>query len=204
MRKWLSLATERFATKRTSKEPTSYELSYGDFADFILDLLRQQQPPFCHNEWHLATVEVPSDWEAVFELCCHMNALAVCVGAVNTICGLEVASELGEAFARRLEVQFGDTGAKLATILASQLFAEPLTPDHSVFQREDTKEWSRHCETFGRAKAALDNVQIEDRHRLEALSRLGRCMIYASHCSQTRFGAVVPKLRLFNEIPKPS
>jgi hypothetical protein len=183
-------------TTKVQPAPESYELSYAEFADFLLRRMHEKQPPFDRNEWHLATVEIPSDWDAVFEVICEMNAIAVGIWLIITIHGQATGVAALQAIIDHVEYVSEENGKTLAAFLVAIVFANPIAADDPVFQREDTVKWSQHLLVFGRAKEALALVQIEERHRPEALSRLGRCMVYATDCSTTRFSTLVNKLRL--------
>lgn len=185
----------RFGSKQ---QPTAikdtYEVTPEGFCLVILERMGNEEPPFDHNEWHLASLEIPSDWEIFFELACHTNALTTCVGLINESHGTDRATEVAEIFTSKLEAA-GEGGPRIAALFVAQLFAMPLSSEHPVFMRDDAKEWSKHLFIFGQAAAALNHFQIEERHKPEALSRLGRCMVYASHCSRTRLGQTIPKVR---------
>jgi hypothetical protein len=180
--------------------PDHYELTYAACAEFLLERLHSKEPPFDHNEWHLAPIEIPSEeWEAVFELISWMNSFALFVMLVleqhGEDSGLKLAHELNEQLLSVLP----DSGPALARFLGAILYAPPLPCDDPVFARNKwCRDWSSHTEVFGRAKAALDCVTEIDRE--EALSLLGPCMVYGTHCSRTRFSNVVPKIR-FKENP---
>lgn len=81
------------------------------------------------------------------------------------------------------------------------LTAPPLPSDLLVFATNSDKDskWLSNpssafvSDAFGRANAALNHVTEIDRE--EALSLLGPCITYGSHCSRERFSAVIPKIR---------
>ncbi len=180
----------------TQPSPEFYEISHAYFADFLLRRMHEKEPPFDRNEWHLASVEIPSDWDALFELICEMNAMAVCICLIFTIHGETTGITALKAITDYLKDVLKESGETLSAFLVAIVFAEPIAADDPVFQREDAVKWSHHLLVFGRAKEALTLVHIEQRHRPEALSCLGRCMVYATNCSTTRFSALVNKLRL--------
>jgi hypothetical protein len=181
--------------------PDHYELTYAGCADFLLERLHSKEPPFDPNEWHLAAIKIPSEErEATFELISWMNSFALFVMLVLDQHGEESGLKLARELNEQLLSVLPDSGPALARFLGAILSAPPLPYDHPVFARNEwCQKWSTHTKEFGRAKAALDCVTEIDRE--EALSLLGPCMVYGTHCSLTRFSGLVPKIR-FIENPQ--
>ena len=181
----------------TAETPDSYELTYPQCASFLIERMGADEVPFHRSEWHLALVEIPSDWDPLFDVACSMNALVVFVSEVSSCHGEQAAIGVADALAALLG-RAPETGPKVVRLFSAMLFAETIATDHPVLQREDTRDWKNHLLMFGRAKAAIELMAIEERHRNEAISRLGRCLIYATHCSSTRFHAAVAKMRFLD------
>jgi hypothetical protein len=118
-----------------------------------------------------------------------MNAIAVCIFLIIASYDQPTGMAVLQATIDLLKAVLKEDGEKLSAFLVAIVFAEPLATDDPVFQREDAAKWSSHLVVFGRASEVLKTIQIEERHRPEALSSLGKCMVYGTHCSSTRFGA---------------
>jgi hypothetical protein len=110
------------------------------------------------------------------------------------VSGRRNAGSAMRAISARMRAVYKDDGEALTPFFHTICFADAIPADDPIFAREDTAKCAIHLLIFGRAKAALGLIKLEDRHRPEALSKLGQCMVYATHCSTTRFGAIVPKI----------
>lgn len=176
----------------------NYELTYVECADFLLQRMHDQEPPFSRDEWHLATVKIPSEeLDATFELINWMNSLSLFVLKVAEYYGNGSAQTFASELVEQLVTRLPDSGPTLAMFFDAIVSAPPLASDHPIFDDENCARWSTHTDTWGRAKAALDHVNEINRN--ETLRLLGPCMIYGTHCSLTRFGTVIPKLRFIQE-----
>jgi hypothetical protein len=175
----------------------AYELTYAECADFLLGRMHAQEPPFDRHEWHLATIKIPSDeLDATFEFICWMNSLALFVSGIAERNSDNAGNQLAGELVEQLKSRFHDSGPTLTMFFNAILCAPPLPSDHSAFKEKAGEKWSAHTAVFGRAKAALDHVDIEKSAREAALSLLGPCMVYGTQCSITRFSTVIPKIRL--------
>jgi hypothetical protein len=193
----------------------SYELTYTGCADFLIERMVAEEPPFDHGEWYSALIqrELPSGGldaitpglDAIFEFICWMNSLAVFVSGIIESQGEESGYSLIRAVEEQLIARLPDAGPRLVMFFRAVLTAPPLPPDHPVFTINSDKDskWlstPTHAvvtDAFGRAKAALDHVTQID--RVGALSLLGPCITYGSICSKERFSTVIPKIRFVEE-----
>ena len=184
--------------RKNHPAPEHYELTYAECADFLLQRMLANEPPFDRSEWHTATVEIPSEeLEATFELICWMNSLVMFLWKVIEQHGDDAGRSLARELIEQMLSRLPDSGPSLVMFFNAILDAPSLLPDHSVFTRENCALWSKHIDAFGRAKAALDHVSEIDRE--EELSLLGPCIAYGSACSLERFSAVVPKIRFVQQ-----
>ena len=193
--RYLGSLNSRLPQGPEKSAPDRYELTYAQCADFLLQRIHSLEPPFDHNEWHLAAIEIPSEeWEATFELISWMNSFALFVMLVTEQHGNSSGLMLSRALDEQLRSVLPDSGPALAMFFRAILDAPSLPYDDPVFTRNHwCQTWSTHTAEFGRAKAALDCVTEIDRE--EALSLLGPCMVYGTHCSLIRFSGLVPKIR---------
>lgn len=188
----------------------SYELTYAECADFLIQRMVAVEPPFDHGEWYTALIqlEVPSGGldaitpglDAIFEFICWMNSLAIFVSGIIESQGEASGRLLIRELEEQLIARLPDAGPVLVMFFRAELTAPPLQSDHPVFAQKNCEKWSKHTEAFGRAKAALDHVSdIGNISKEEALSLLGRCVVCGTICSSERFSAVIPKIRFVNE-----
>jgi hypothetical protein len=84
----------------------------------------------------------------------------------------------------------------LMSNFAAMLLAEPIDPDHEVFCLPDGEGLNAHVHAFGRAKIAIDRVDLPEKQRLIAWSKLARCLVFNTHCATLRFGAVTERFTL--------
>lgn len=128
----------------TAETPASYNLTYGQCADFLIERMQANEVPFHRSEWHLASVEIPSDWDPLFDVASSMNALVVFVSEVSSCHGEEPAVGVAEALATLLG-RVPETDPKVVRLFSAMLFADTIATDHPVFQREDTRDWKTIC-----------------------------------------------------------
>ena len=184
----------------------SYELTYAGCADFLIQRMYAEEPPFDHSEWYFALIrlDLPSgELDAIepglynaFKCCCWMNSLAIFVSGIIESQGEEAGYLLIRALEEQLVARLPDAGPALAALFRAELAAPPLPTDHPVFAQKNCESFSKHTAAFGRAKAALDYApEIGKITKVEALSLLGRCVVYGTICSSKRFSTVIPKIR---------
>ena len=190
----------------------SYELTYAGCADFLIQRMVAEEPPFDHGEWYTALIqrEVPSGGldaitpglDAIFEFICWMNSLVIFVSGIIESQGEESGWLLIRELEKQLVARLPDAGPSLVMFFRAELAAPPLPSDHPVFAQKNCEKWSKQSEAFGRAKAALDHVSdIGNISKDEALGLLGRCVVYGTHCSSTRFSTSIPKIRFVESPP---
>jgi hypothetical protein len=186
--------------------PDHYELDYAGCADFLIQQMVAEEPPFDRGEWYIALIQlelppggldaITPGLDAIFEFTCWMNSLAIFVSGIIESQGQESGNLLIRELEEQLIARLPDAGPSLVMFFRAELTAPPLPSDHPVFERKPCESWSKHTEAFGRAKAALDHVsEIGSISKLEALSLLGRCVVYGTICSSKRFSTVIPKIR---------
>jgi hypothetical protein len=199
--------------RRTSKSGVGvghYDLTYAGCADFLIQRMVAEEPPFDHGEWYIALIqlELPSGGldaitpglDAIFEFICWMNSLVVFVSGIieshGEVSGDLLIGQLEEQLIARLP----DAGPSLVMFFRAEFTAPPLPSDHPVFTQKNCEVWAKHTAAFGRAKAALDHVSdIGNISKEEALSLLGRCVGYGTICSSERFSTVIPKIRFVEQ-----
>jgi hypothetical protein len=196
-------------------EPESghYDLTYAGCADFLIQRMIGQEPPFDRDEWYFAQIrlEIPSGGldaitpglDAIFEFICWMNSLVVFVSGIIESHGEESGHLLIGQLEEQLIARLPDAGPSLVMFFRAELEAPSLPSDHSVFTQKKCEVWAKHTAAFGRAKAALDHVSdIGNISKEEALSLLGRCVGYGTICSSKRFSTVIPKTRFVEQHPE--
>ena len=184
------------AVKSPASSDDRIGLTVDDLVFYFGKRMIDGEPPFDHNEWRLATVEIPSDWEAMFELLSHVHIHVVLLELLQTKFGPDRMAEVLAAMVSKWRAAFGPNDSKQFMVQALTVIMEavPLPEEHPVLKRPELEKWTQHRWAFGRAQAGLSLCDIPERHRDEAISELGRCFVYSHGCASTRFGAVVEKL----------
>jgi hypothetical protein len=184
------------AAKSITSSNDKIGLTVDDLVFYVGKRMIDGEPPFDHNEWHLATVEIPSDWEAMFELLSHAHIHVVLLDLLQTKFGPDRRKEVLVAMVSKWRAAFGPDDPKqfMVQALTTIMEAVPLPEEHPVLKRPELEKWTQHRWAFGRAQAGLSLCDLPERHRDEAISELGRCFVYSHGCASTRFGAVVEKL----------
>jgi hypothetical protein len=165
------------------------------FASIVCDRLYEREPPFNRDEWHVATVTIPEKWDSAFELAAWANQFATVLMVIaNGVLGPDEAGLIFQHISVQLIKMHVD--ADFPMLIWRMLQTEPLPADHPVFKLPECARWStEHGLAFARASVAIESIDMPADEKLDALSRLGRCFVYATHCAAYRFGDLVEKLR---------
>ena len=116
--------------------PEAYELTYAGCADFLIQRMVAEEPPFDRNEWHLASIrlELPPGGldaitpglDAVFEFICWMNSLVVFVSGIVALHGKESFHLLIRELEEQLVTRLPDAGPRFVMFFRAELTAPPL------------------------------------------------------------------------------
>jgi hypothetical protein len=194
-----------FARKTVARKSSPPESSHSSqikelvttrqfFAQTILQSMVKQEPPFDHNEWHLATVRIPEQWMDAFELLCGANALLTIVATLGASKhGQDEAARIYEILLRELKVHAESEW--LGSVLAEMVTAKAFPSDHPVFQLPEALKFSMHGWAFARAEIGLKRFQMVKEERMVFIGKLGACFVYNQVCASERFHPVIEKLR---------
>jgi hypothetical protein len=176
------------------------------FAWILGKIWWERKHPFGREDWHPSEIVIPEEWDAAFELSAWANQFATLYKVIsNGPLGEDHAVEvLGAMVAHLREIEGSNNTVSELTL--EMIDAVPVPADHPVFKASEAErlDVSTFGHAFGRANVAIEHWRFPDSDKIEALSRLGRCLIMATHSATVYFGMVTERLRLIESDPKAS
>jgi len=182
----------------TTAEHDELRATPADFAWIIGKLWWERKHPFSRQDWHVSTVLIPEEWDAAFELSAWANQCAQLLKVIeNGRLGTPGAAVIADALIAHLN-SMGRAGEYVAGLMSKLALAAPLPENHPVFTQasNDSVDLAVCRFPFGRANAALEQIEMPEAQRLEALCKLGSCLVLATHNATIYFGVLTEKLRL--------
>jgi hypothetical protein len=166
----------------------------ADFAWSIGKMLHERKPPFNRKEWHDPSILIPEEWDAFFEMAAWCNSFVILTNQIKIRLGVGEGVLIAGALIDHFNSILSDKSGM--SDFARMLLAEPLPSDHKIFSIPESHGFGPHASAFGRAKVIVDRIALPENLKLEALRKLGRCLVYNTHYATLRFGAVAEKLKI--------
>ncbi len=181
-------------TEDKEQDDAWLSITRPDFAWSIGKMLHERKPPFNRKEWHDPNILIPEEWDAFFEMAAWCNSFVVLTNQINIRLGVGEGVLIAGALIDHFNSILSDKSRM--SDFAAMLLAEPLASDHEVFSRPESMGLQPHAYAFGRAKVIVDRIALPENLKLDALSKLGGCLVYNTHYATLRFGAVAEKLKI--------
>jgi hypothetical protein len=157
------------------------------FAWSINRLRMEKKPPFDPQTMRSATLGIPPEWHGLFEFAVEANQYTELFELLSSRrIGPKKAGHLLVVTGKYLQ-EISDAHGHIAALFATMYMCEPLSTDHPLFSSESYHPFVSQRQIFGRAKVAMQHIEMTDEDRLWATGELGLRLILATEVAHRCF-----------------